>query len=117
MGLKLKPPALCHRLQSADIFILPSMEDRHTRTVAGMRACGLTVIVRPNTGASDLVEEGIAGSIVAICDTKEIATQVLQRWDKIRQGRLPHVLGALHKKPFWECFEKNLLEDLARILN
>jgi glycosyltransferase involved in cell wall biosynthesis len=40
-------------------------------------ACGLPVILTPNTGASDLVHEGVSGSIVPIRDSNSIVEKAL----------------------------------------
>jgi glycosyltransferase involved in cell wall biosynthesis len=69
--------ALAERLRSADIFLLPSLEDGFARTVAEALACGLPAIVTPNTGAVDLIEDGRSGSIVPIRDPQAIAAAVL----------------------------------------
>jgi glycosyltransferase involved in cell wall biosynthesis len=111
----LGPRQLCQRLQSADVFILPSLEDGFARTVAEALACGLPVIVTPNTGASDLVEEGSTGSIVPICDAGAIAAKILEWWDKIRKGRMPSVSPGLDDKLSWVRFDKNFSRAMAGI--
>lgn len=111
----LKPPALCQRLQSGDIFILPSLEEGMARTALEAMACGLPVVLTPNTGASDLVQEGISGSIVPIRDAKAIAEKTLEWWAKIRDGRAPQVSPQLHYALSREGFEKNLSEQLSKI--
>jgi glycosyltransferase involved in cell wall biosynthesis len=68
---------LAKRLQSADLFILPSLEEGMARTALEAMACGLPVILTPNTGSSDLVEEGINGSIVPIRSPEEIVDKAL----------------------------------------
>lgn len=81
----LSAPELCRRLQSADIFILPSLEDGFARTVTEALACGLPVITTPNTGASDCVEEGTSGSVVPIRDPEALAAATLHWWNRLRQ--------------------------------
>lgn len=112
----LKPGDLCQRLQSADLFILPSLEDGYARTVSEALACGLPVIVTPNTGACDLVEEGVTGSVVPIRDASAIATKILEWWEKIQRGRIPVVSPGLSDSLSWDRFETNLLTGLDRVL-
>ncbi len=76
-------PKLAERLRSADIFVLPSLEDGFGRTVTEALACGLPAIVTPNTGAADLVQPGINGDIVPIRDPSAIAEAILKWGDKI----------------------------------
>lgn len=113
----LKPPALCERLQSADIFILPSLEEGMARTALEAMACGLPVILTPNTGASDMVVEGETGSVVPICDSQAIILKGMEWWDKIQKGRQPTVAPTLSEKLSWCRFENNLSTSLAKILN
>jgi glycosyltransferase involved in cell wall biosynthesis len=51
-------------------------------------SCGLPVILTPNTGASDYVEEGINGSIVPIRDAGAIVEKALFWSDKISAGSI-----------------------------
>ena len=79
-------PELAARLRTADVFVLPSLEDGFAQTVAEAMACGLPVVTTPNTGASDLVEDGINGSVVPIRDPSALAEAVLAWWERIRAG-------------------------------
>ncbi|MCX6966541.1 MAG: glycosyltransferase family 4 protein [Verrucomicrobia bacterium] len=79
-------PQLAERLRSADIFVLPSLEEGLARTSLEAMACGLPVVVTPNTGSNDLVTEGVNGSVVPIRDPQAIAEAVLFWWQKIQDG-------------------------------
>jgi len=79
-------PQLAERLRSADIFVLPSLEEGLARTSLEAMACGLPVVVTPNTGSNDLVSEGVNGSVVPIRDPQAIADAVLFWWQKINDG-------------------------------
>ncbi|HXS68007.1 MAG TPA: glycosyltransferase family 4 protein [Candidatus Polarisedimenticolia bacterium] len=113
-------PALPHaklaeRLQNADLFILPSLEDGWGRTVSEAMACGLPAILTPNTGASDSVQPGVSGEIVPIRDPQAIADAIL-KWAEIitRRDYIPSVLfdkELLSFQHFESCFVKQL-EDL-----
>jgi glycosyltransferase involved in cell wall biosynthesis len=76
-------PQLAERLRSADIFVLPSLEDGLAFTVIEALACGLPAITTPNTGASDLIQPGRNGEVVPIRDAKAIADAVLKWAEKI----------------------------------
>jgi glycosyltransferase involved in cell wall biosynthesis len=79
-------PQLAARLRSADVFVLPSLEDGFARTVAEALACGLPVITTPNTGASDLIRPGENGEVVPIRDPQAIADAVLRWGARIGSG-------------------------------
>jgi starch synthase len=85
---------LAKRLQSADLFILPSLEEGMARTALEAMACGLPVILTPNTGSCDLVEEGINGSIVPIRSPEAIVEKALFWRERVlgrgRQGSSIH---------------------------
>lgn len=106
-------PQLAERLRSADVFVLPSLEEGFVRTVAEALACRLPVIVTPNTGTSDLVVPGKNGEIVPIRDPQAIAEAVLNWADRIMSETSavefdPKVLSVEH-------FERVFLEQLAAL--
>ena len=108
-------PALAELLRSADIFILPSLEDGFARTVTEALACGLPVITTPNTGASDFVQPGVSGEIVPIRDPQAIADAVLKWAEKILAPEWqPRVLIDTGKLSL-EYFESTFLAQLQQL--
>lgn len=77
---------LARRLKSADLFILPSLEEGLVRTALEAMACGVPVILTPNTGSSDYVTEGVNGSVVPIRDAAAIAEKAIWWWRRISSG-------------------------------
>src|SRR5436309_15509081 len=69
---------LAERLRSADVFVLPSLEEGLVRTALEAMACGLQVVLTPNTGANDFVLPGINGQVVPIRDGKAITEAILK---------------------------------------
>ena len=82
-------PQLAERLRSADVFVLPSLEDGFARTVTEALACGLPVVTTPNTGAADLIEPGRNGEVVPIRDAGAIAEAVLKWGDRVMTATVP----------------------------
>lgn len=76
---------LAERLNSADIFILPSLEDGFGRTVCEAIACGLQIVTTTNTGASDFVLPDINGEIVPIRNSEAIVDAVYKCESRIHQ--------------------------------
>lgn len=104
--------ALAERLRSADIFVLPSLEDGWGRTASEAMACGLPAILSVNTGASDSVQPGVNGEVVPIRDPQAIANAVL-KWAEIVRvpGYQPkaEIDQNLFSFPYFEaCFLKQL---------
>lgn len=108
----LPPEALAERLRSADLYVLPSLEEGLVRTALEAMACGLPVILTHNTGASDFVTEGINGSIVAIRDAQAIADAALA-WHGKNDGQ-PHSTAEFRSLISTERSERMLLEGLRK---
>ena len=80
---------LAERLRSADVFVMPSLEEGMVRTALEALACGLQVVLTPNTGTSDFVQPGVNGEIVPIRDPKATAEAILKCWERARGGPAP----------------------------
>ena len=105
---------LAERLRSADLFILPSLEEGLVMTALEAIACGRPVILTPNTGANDYVTEGVNGSIVPIRSAAAIRDAALFWWDKIRAGYHTPTTDLPQRLSF-ERLESVLVEHLHRL--
>jgi glycosyltransferase involved in cell wall biosynthesis len=104
---------LAERLRSADLFVLPSLEEGLVRTACEAMACGLPVILTPHTGANDFVQPGVNGEVVPIRDPSAIADAVC-KWAEIilRPDYQPR--GMIDPEPLtFEHFEKTFMNQLA----
>lgn len=63
-------------MQESDVLALPSLTEAFGLVVTEALACGLPVIVTPNTGASELVHDGCDGFIVPIASADAIAERL-----------------------------------------
>ncbi len=106
---------LAEHLRSADIFVLPSLEDGFARTVAEALACGLPVITTANTGAADLVEPGINGEIVPIRDGAAIASAILKHADNIISRGEPSERMIDPARLSFDRFEQLFLQQLTEL--
>jgi len=108
-------PQLAERLRGSDIFVLPSLEEGLVRTALEAMACGLPVILTPNTGSADFVRPGINGEVVPIRDARAIADAILKWADLILSpgGKpgVPFDANALSH----EHFEKEFLGQLKTL--
>jgi len=105
---------LSERLRSADVFVLPSLEEGLVRTALEAMACGLQVVLTPNTGASDFVKPGINGEIVPIRDPKATAEAILKCWERVQNGQRTDI-GDLHRQLSYETFALEFLAQLRRL--
>ncbi len=105
---------LAERLRSADIFVLPSLEEGLARSALEAMACGLQVVLTPNSGANDFVDPGINGDIVPIRDPQGTAEAILKCYERSRQG-LPGNISNLQQKLSFETFAANFLRQLQAL--
>jgi glycosyltransferase involved in cell wall biosynthesis len=113
-------PALPHaqlaeRLQSSDIFVLPSLEEGLVRTALEAMACGLPVILTPNTGTADFVQPGINGEIVPVRDPQAIADAIIKWGDKIISSGERPVIPFVSDTFSFETFEREFISQLKGI--
>jgi glycosyltransferase involved in cell wall biosynthesis len=63
-------------LRLADVAVIPSVEDGFGMVIPQIMAGGIPVITTSNTGASDLINEGVNGFVVPIRDPQAIASRI-----------------------------------------
>jgi glycosyltransferase involved in cell wall biosynthesis len=74
-GIRPKDMPLIYR--TADVLVLPSLVEGSALVVLEAMACGVPVVVTPNTGA-DAVRDGVDGYVVPIRDPEAIAARLVQ---------------------------------------
>jgi alpha-maltose-1-phosphate synthase len=65
-------------MQEADVLVLPSLAEGCALVVLEALACGLPVIVTPNTGSLEFVRNGYEGFVVPICNSEAISDRLNQ---------------------------------------
>jgi glycosyltransferase involved in cell wall biosynthesis len=105
---------LAERLHSADIFVLPSLEEGLVRTACEAMACGLQVVLTPNTGANDFVTPGVNGEVVPIRDAAATAAAILQCWERVQQNGMPDMTG-LRERLSFPTFEREFVSQLRAL--
>jgi starch synthase len=73
--------------RSADVVVLPSLVEGFGRVILEAMATGVPVIVTPNTGAADLVDDGVSGFVVPIRDAGAIADRLRLIHDNPERAR------------------------------
>lgn len=107
---------LAERLRSADLFLLPSLEEGFVRTAAEALACGLPAILTAHTGVNDLIEPGVNGSIVPIRDAAALAEAALAWKERFAAESGPPARRIDPEALSFATFERNFLRQL-RALN
>tara|TARA_B100002019_G_C20910430_1_gene422557 strand:- start:222 stop:539 length:318 start_codon:yes stop_codon:yes gene_type:complete len=63
-------------MQLHDILVLPSIAEGRALVQQEAASCGLPIIVTPNAGGEDLVEEGVTGHLIPIRSPEKIAEAI-----------------------------------------
>lgn len=105
---------LGERLKSGHVFALLSLEDGFALTAAEAMACGIPVVLTPNTGFSDFVIPGKNGEIVPIRDPQAAADAIVRCYERRING-VEFVDDELKAALSFETFEKKLIEHLKTI--
>ncbi len=63
------------------VFCLASLEEGMAMVIPQAMACGLPVIATPNTGAEEVVREGVEGHIVPIRDVEALQRRILELYE------------------------------------
>ncbi|MBS0659708.1 MAG: glycosyltransferase family 4 protein [Verrucomicrobia bacterium] len=68
--------AVLDLMRSCDVLVLPSIVEGFALVIAEAMACGLPVVVTPNTGAAPIVRDGLDGWYVPIRDPDALAQRL-----------------------------------------
>jgi len=112
---------------SADIFMLPSLEDNLPNTVLEAMGCGTPVVAFDVGGVSDMVENGVMGQLVPLGDTEQMGQAILSlifdkdKRDAMRKECCLRIEGeyALHiqAQRYLELYEELFNKDKSFIKN
>ncbi|MEK9772136.1 MAG: glycosyltransferase family 4 protein [Opitutae bacterium] len=64
-------------MQQHDALVLPSIVEGRALVQQEALACGLPIIVTPNAGGEDLIEDGVTGYLVPIRSPRDIAEKIM----------------------------------------
>lgn len=102
------------RLKSAHVFALLSVEEGMARTALEAMACGLPVVLTPNTGTSDYVVSGKNGEIVPIRDAEAAADAIVRCYERRISGH-NFMDEGLQSSLSFETFATRLIGHLKTI--
>lgn len=93
-----------------DILVLPSIVEGRALVQQEALACGLPIIITPNTGGEDLVDDGITGSIVPIRNPTKIAEQIFSFYEQKISHEMRQMCIRKAAKYRWSNYAKKILE-------
>ena len=105
---------LAIHLKGCHVFALLSLEEGMARTALEAMACGLPVVLTPNTGTADLVEPGVNGEVVPIRDPQAAAAAIIACHERQRKDGPPVSANLLDDLSFAR-FESRFLAGLQRV--
>ncbi len=92
-------------MRSCDVFCLPSIVEGRALVMQEAMSQGLPLIITPNTGGEDLIEEGITGFLVPIRCPDQIARKIA--WFADHRSALPEMSRAAQTRAARLTWEKN----------
>lgn len=101
-------------MQSCDVFVLPSLVEGRALVQQEAMACGLPLIITPNTGGEDLIIEGETGFLVPIRSPEAVATKIA--WFADHRSEALEMGEKARKKVSeytWENYRKKLADILT----
>ncbi len=100
-------------MQTCDVFVLASLVEGRALVQQEAMACGLPIIITPNTGGEDLVEEGKTGFLVSVRAPEKLAEKI--SWFADNRRLIPEMGLAAHNKAVkytWDGYAERILTAL-----
>lgn len=90
----------------ASVFVLPSIQDGFGMVMGEAMACGCPVIATTNTGASELISDGVEGFIVPIRSPEVITERLQQLADQpdLREWMGQSALARVQELGGWDAY-------------
>ena len=85
-------PEVMELMRRCDVFCLPSILEGRALVQLEALGCGLPLIVTPNAGGEDLVQEGRTGFLVPIRNPQAVAAKL--QWFLDHRAELPSMRSA-----------------------
>ena len=100
-------------MQTCDVLVLPSIVEGRALVQQEALSCGLPLIVTPNAGGEDLVEEGETGFVVPIRNPHAVAERL--EWFLRNRQLLPEMRKAAQRmaaRCSWENYTSKIIASL-----
>ncbi|GGF11335.1 hypothetical protein GCM10011383_23180 [Hymenobacter cavernae] len=104
-------------MRTCDVFCLPSIVEGRALVMQEAMSQGLPLIITPNTGGSDLIQEGVTGFLVPIRSPEAIAEKI--EWFLDNRSAIPEMgrFAQLHAARYtWESYSNHIVHALADYL-
>jgi glycosyltransferase involved in cell wall biosynthesis len=103
-------------MRSADVLLLPALEDSFGLVTTEAMASGLPVVVSDHCGSSELVADGACGIVVAAGDTRALVDAICLL---LEEPRRRHAMGIEARRRMvagrsWEAYGQCVLDRIDR---
>lgn len=101
-------------MRSCDILVLPSIVEGRAMVQQEAMVCGLPLIVTPNAGGEDLIDEGKTGFLIPIRSPESIAQKIA--WFADHRDSLPSMRLAANNKALeytWPSYGEKIAHHVA----
>jgi len=103
--------------KSSSLFVLPSIEEGLSMTIAEGMVCGLPVVCTTNTGGQELIENKTHGFVVPIRNADVLAEKILWCYKNQEEAKQMGQHAKEKVKAFsWDTYGKNVYETYQKIL-
>jgi glycosyltransferase involved in cell wall biosynthesis len=94
-----------------DALVLPSIVEGRALVQQEALSCGLPIVVTPNAGGEDLVEEGITGHLVPIRSPEKIAESICSMMaNKKDKDEIEKLCQKKAREYTWEKYAQNIID-------
>jgi glycosyltransferase involved in cell wall biosynthesis len=98
-------------MQLHDALILPSIVEGRALVQQEALSCGLPIVVTPNAGGEDLVEEGVTGHLVPIRSPKKIVEAISSMMaNKKNRDEIKKLCQKKAREYTWEKYAQNIID-------
>lgn len=109
-----KLPALYRR---ASVFVLPSLEEGLSLAMLEALACGVPIVATPNTGAVDVITDGVEGRIVPPRDSEALRRVLMELYeDEPRRCAMARAAACTAQAWGWDRYGDRVVSAYQRIL-
>jgi glycosyltransferase involved in cell wall biosynthesis len=98
-------------MKAHDALVLPSIVEGRALVQQEALSCGLPIVVTPNAGAEDLVEEGLTGHLVPIRSPEKIAQAIISIVANMKnRDEIRKLCQKKAREYTWEKYAQNIID-------
>jgi glycosyltransferase involved in cell wall biosynthesis len=109
--------SLKHVMGQSDALVLPSIEDGFGMVLSEALACGCPIVATTNTGARDLITDGVEGFVVPIRSPQIVAERLQRLADNpsLQQSMSAAALRKVREIGGWSKYGDAMMQVYARL--